>query len=100
MARTYRKNPNQPTHKMAAEAKNPEGATAYIDMTGDPLARFDEIAEACGLPKRTVQILSERLRKRWVPVNDRVKQLRHKELLSLIEDRMLKSMDYMACEPC
>ncbi len=86
----------QKGRKLATENKHPEKtAHALEEMAADPLARFEEIAESCGLPKKTLQILKSRLQRRWVPVNDTIKTIRHKELLSLIEDRMLKSLDYM-----
>lgn len=94
MARTY--NPaGRKQRNTRTEEKHPEKTAIALDAMGDPLANFDKIAEACGLPKSTTQILSTRLRRRWVPVDNRIKQIRHKELLSLIEDRMGKALEYM-----
>ncbi len=77
------------------EEKHPAETAQALEEMADPLASFESIAEACGLPRKTVQILAARLRRRWIPVDNRIKQIRHKELLSLIEDRMLKSLEYM-----
>lgn len=94
MARTYNPGRKKP-YKNRTEVTKPEQTAEALDLMGDPLAKFEDIAEACGLPAQTTKILSERLRKRWVPVSDRIKQVRHKELLSLIEDRMMRTLDYM-----
>lgn len=94
MAREYRRR-KKALYKNATEAANPEGTALTLEGLGDPLAKFQEIAEAAGLPRRTVNILSKRLERRWVPVSDRIKRVRTKELQGLIEDRMLKALEYM-----
>ena len=94
MARTYRGN-KKAQYKNATEAKYPEQTAVALENLVDPLAKFEEIAEAAGLPKKTVNILARRLKRRWVPVADKMRVVSQKDLLMKIEDKMVQSLDYM-----
>ena len=94
MARTYRGN-KKGQYKNATEVKYPEETAVALENLVDPLAKFEEIAEAAGLPKKTVDILARRLKRRWVPVADKMRVVSQKDLLMKIEDRMVQALDYM-----
>ena len=82
-------------YKNATEAKYPEETAKALELMGDPLKDFEAIAEASGLPRKTVHILAQRLRRRWVPVSNKISVINQKELLLKIEDRMDKALEYM-----
>ena len=82
-------------YKNATEAKYPNETAEALEALGDPLRHFEEIAEACGMPRQTIGILAERLRRRWVPVSARIKEVTNKELISRIEEKMSMALDHM-----
>jgi hypothetical protein len=75
---------------------HPEAEAEAIDtLTDVDFARLADAARACGLNPKTANHLVKRLRTRLLPVATEIKRYKTQEFLAFIEDRMMRSLEYL-----
>jgi DNA invertase Pin-like site-specific DNA recombinase len=77
------------------EAKDPERASKALDAVADPFATIAKAAKECGFPESTIRRFIRRLKVRYQPLDDAVRQVRTQELIQLFEDRASRALDYL-----
>ena len=80
----------------ALESQDAEKAgelMAYLAQ--DPEARIADIAAALGLPRATVSGLVKRMRTRYIGLQEELYKVHNKDLVSLLDDRLMRMLLYM-----
>lgn len=76
------------------EVADPEKfADFLIEFAEDPECNVARLAEACGLPKGTARHIADRLRTRYLPVTEKIKEFTTASLLEKIESKLPMLLD-------
>ena len=80
------------------EKRDPERAADVVmnDPSGeDPIKRFMEAAESCGMPKGMALSLKKRMETRYLPASESLRAVNTGTLIQYLDDRALKALEYM-----
>ncbi len=78
-----------------SEVKRPEETAAVIDAATDPFMTIKRAAEECGFPKRTLTALMRRMKTRYGPLNDAIREVKKTELVKILDDKALRCLEYI-----
>ncbi len=78
-----------------SEVKNPEATAEALDLATDPFMSITAAAKQCGFPPTTLKQLMRRMKTRWAPLNDAIREVKDQEMARLCEDRAYRCMSYM-----
>ncbi len=77
------------------EVKKPEATARALDLATDPFTSIEAAAKQCGFPRTTLQQFMKRVRTRYAPLNDAIREVKDRELARLCEDRAHRCLTYM-----
>ncbi len=77
------------------EVKKPEKTARALDLATDPFATIEAAAKKCGFPPTTLKQLMRRMRVRYAPLNDAIREVKDRELALLCGDRAHRCLTYM-----
>ncbi len=66
-----------------------------LDVATDPFATVAAAAKECGFPEATLKQLLKRMRTRYKPFNDALREVKRDELIKILEDRALRCIEYV-----
>ena len=66
-----------------------------MDLATDPFTTIEAAAKQCGFPRTTLQQLMRRMRVRYAPLKDAIREVKDRELARLCEDRAHRCLTYM-----
>ena len=78
-----------------SEVKRPEQTAAVLDAATDPFMTIKRAAEECGFPKRTLTALMRRMKTRYGPLNDAIREVKKTELVKILDDKALRCLEYI-----
>lgn len=86
----------QPTARgNSVEVKKPKESAAVLDVVTDPFATVAAAAKECGFPEATLKGLLKRMRTRYKPFDDALREVKKGEMIKLLEDRALRCVEYI-----
>ena len=88
---TRKPTPNAQT----VEVKDPVGTAKALDVLTDPFSSLRAAAKECGFPRSTMQQLERRMKARYKPLDEALREVKERELLQLLEDRASRALQYL-----
>lgn len=80
----------------AWEEKRPDAAAdVAVAAIEEPWMKISQLARECGMPPAAVDALVDRLRKRYSPAVAEVRKVTGRQMLELLEERLMMALEYL-----